>query len=268
MKATRLEGLVDIGANLTHRSFRSDLPTVKDDARAAGVGHIVVTGTSLEASRAAAELAERDPAFLSATAGIHPHGASSATDAALAGIGALLGREEVVAVGECGLDFNRDFSPREAQERCFRAQLDLAVETQLPVFAHERDAHERFVAILGAYRDQLAGIVVHCFTGNASELRAYLDLDAYIGITGWICDERRGRHLRDLVSLIPSNRLMIETDAPFLLPRDLRPRPTSRRNEPRHLPHVLRAVADARGEAAEVVAEATTRTAATFFHLT
>ena len=109
--------------------------------------------------------------------------------------------------------------------------------------------------------------VVHCFTGERDELRAYLDLGLYIGITGWICDERRGQHLRELVSDIPRDRLMIETDAPYLTPRDMRPQPKARRNEPAFLPHILRTVARALGRPPEEVAAETTRNAATLFGL-
>ncbi len=121
------------------------------------------------------------------------------------------------------------------------------------------------MAILGEYRSRLPAGVAHCFTGDERELRDYLDLDLSIGITGWICDERRGHHLRDLVRLIPADRLMLETDAPYLMPRDLTPKPHSRRNEPKYLPHILATVAACRGEPAELVAAATTRNARRLF---
>ena len=145
--------------------------------------------------------------------------------------------------------------------------LQLAVETGLPVFLHERDADQRLVQILRPFRDQLSAAVVHCFTGEKRALYAYLDLDLHIGITGWICDERRGFHLHSLVSEIPSSRLMVETDAPYLLPRTIRPRPRSRRNEPCHLPHVVTMVAQCLGRPAEEVARTTTQTARAFFDL-
>jgi TatD DNase family protein len=173
----------------------------------------------------------------------------------------------VVAVGETGLDFFRDFSPRDVQEQSFVEHIELAVELQMPMFLHMREAHDHFFAILREYRDKLPDVVVHCFTGEENELRDYLDLDCHIGITGWICDERRGHHLRDFVGLIPAGRLMIETDAPYLLPRDIRPKPKTRRNEPLHLPHILRVIAAARGEAPEATAEHTTRAARAFFSL-
>ncbi len=148
-----------------------------------------------------------------------------------------------------GLDFNRDFSPRPDQERAFEAQLALAVEYQLPVFLHERDAHERFAPILKAYRDHLVGAVVHCFTGSRQALFDYLDLDCHIGITGWVCDERRGKPLAELVHNIPDNRLLLETDAPYLLPRDLpEAPPKKRRNEPSLLPWIGKRVASLRGQ--------------------
>jgi TatD DNase family protein len=168
-------------------------------------------------------------------------------------------------VGECGLDFDRNFSPRDAQLRCFEAQLELAIELEMPVFLHERSAHDELVAILARHRARLPRAVVHCFTGSGDALARYLELDLHIGITGWICDERRGTHLRELVRRIPSNRLMVETDAPFLLPRDLRPKPRSNRNEPSLLPHIVATVASARGESTLELARTTTATARAFF---
>jgi TatD DNase family protein len=137
----------------------------------------------------------------------------------------------------------------------------------MPVFLHERDAHRRLMDILRPWRDRLPRAVVHCFTGTGDELRGYLDLDLHIGITGWICDERRGRHLRELVSLVPEDRLMVETDGPYLLPRDLRPRPPGRRNEPAFLPHILESVAACRGVSPAALAASTTATATAFFNL-
>ncbi len=174
---------------------------------------------------------------------------------------------EVVAIGECGLDYNRDFSPRPIQDKWFEAQIQLASELKMPLFLHERDAHQRFVEILSKYSNTLDKVVVHCFTGNAQELDKYLSMGFYIGITGWICDDRRGTHLRDLVRRIPLDRLMLETDAPFLTPRDMRPQPADRRNEPAFLPHILNTVANAMGKSPAEVATATTATAKSFFGL-
>ena len=262
-----LGGLVDIGANLTHAAFRDDLAQVLERARGAGVASIVVTGTSLEASAQAAHLAEAHPDMLRATAGIHPHHARECDAQTIPRLRALAAHPSVVALGECGLDFNRNYSPHPDQEQWFIAQLELAWELKKPLFLHSRDAHPRFAEILRAHRDRLPRTVAHCFTGERDELRSYLDLDLYIGITGWICDERRGLGLRALVREIPRARLLLETDAPYLTPRDLRPQPRARRNEPAFLAHILRTVAQARGEPADELAADTARNATRFFAL-
>jgi TatD DNase family protein len=260
-------GLIDIGANLTHAAFREDLAQVLARAQQAGVSSIVVTGTSLEASAQAVRLAEAHPTMLRATAGVHPHHAGDCDTQTIPALRALAARPLVVALGECGLDFNRNYSPHPDQERWFVAQLELACELGKPLFLHSRDAHPRFAELLRPYRDRLPRAVAHCFTGERDELRAYLDLDLYIGITGWICDERRGLRLRELVREIPVDRLMLETDAPYLTPRDLRPQPKARRNEPAFLAHRLRSVAQARGDRPEALGAATARNARRFFDL-
>ena len=168
-------------------------------------------------------------------------------------------------MGECGLDYYRNFSPRAAQQEAFHRQLELATRCGKPVFLHQRDAHEDFVAILREHRPALAGGVAHCFTGGAAELESYLELGLVIGITGWICDERRGAHLLELVRRIPADRLLLETDGPYLLPRDLHPKPASRRNEPVYLPHIAAAVARARGETVGSLAQSSTEAARRLF---
>ncbi len=235
--------LIDIGANLTNSRFHDDLPEVLARAQRAGVAQIIVTGTSQAASRGALALAQRYPGTLYATAGVHPHDAKHWDQQSAKAIRTLLGKPQVVAVGECGLDFNRNFSPREQQLACFEAQLELAAEVQKPVFLHDRDAHSDFLAILKRHRPKLNGAVVHCFTGTRDEMRAYLDLDCHIGITGWVCDQKRGQSLRDAVRFLPKERLMLETDAPFLTPPNLSPKPLNNRNEPAFLQQVLATLA-------------------------
>lgn len=257
--------LADIGLNLAHDSFEHDRDEVVAAAVAVGVRHMVITGSTLASTRAAVDIVRKAPEMFRATAGIHPHHARDFHDAGLHELRGLLAAPEVGAAGECGLDYFRNFSPHADQERVFRLQLELAAESAKPVFLHQRDAHDAFMAILRDYLPRLAGGVAHCFTGDERELRDYLSLGLSIGITGWICDERRGAHLREVVRLIPLDRLMLETDAPYLLPRDLEPRPKSRRNEPRYLPHVLETVAGCRGEDAATIAAATTRNALAFF---
>ena len=257
--------LIDIGANLTHESFRRDLDAVLDRARTAGVERMIVTGASREGSEHALALAREHPDTLHATAGVHPHHAGdygAETDALLR---ALAREPEVVAVGETGLDYFRDLSPRPAQRAAFEKQLAIAVELGMPLFLHQRDAHDDFFALLKSARDRVPAAVVHCFTDDRRALFDYLDLDCHIGITGWICDERRGTHLRELVRSIPAHRLLLETDAPYLLPRDLRPQPSDRRNEPMYLAHICEAVARERGEESIATAEQTTANARAFF---
>ena len=259
--------LIDIGANLTHESFAPDLAAVLRRAADAGVRRLVVTGTSVEATRAAIGLHAAHPARLFATAGLHPHHAAQLSRDVLAELRELASAPGVVAVGECGLDYFRNFAPREAQIAAFRALLEIAVSAGKPVFLHQRDAHGDFISILREFRGALADGVAHCFTGQANELEDCLDLNLAIGITGWICDERRGLHLLPLMPLIPADRLMIETDAPYLVPRTLKPQPAGRRNEPAFLTEVAATVARARGESMESLAASSTAAASGFFRL-
>ncbi|MBN6110762.1 TatD family hydrolase [Xanthomonas bonasiae] len=259
--------LIDIGANLTHDSFDRDRDAVLQRARDAGVAQLVVTGASREHSPLALQLAQQHPGFLYATAGVHPHHALEYTAECDAELRALHAHAEVVAVGECGLDYFRDLAPRPAQHRAFERQLQLAADTGKPLFLHQRDAHADFLALMRQFDGKLGPAVVHCFTGTREELFDYLDCDWHIGITGWLCDERRGAHLRELVRNIPASRLMIETDAPYLLPRTLKPLPKDRRNEPAFLAHIVEELARDRGEDVAATAAATTATARGFFRL-
>ncbi len=259
--------LVDIGANLAHDSFDEDRDAVLQRAFESGVAQIVITGSSDDSNVKAAELAATKPGVLYSTAGVHPHHASDYSDTSDALIRELIGQEQVVAVGECGLDYFRNFSPRDAQLEAFRRQLDIAVDSGLPVFLHQRDAHDDFVEVLEPVLPGISRAVAHCFTGEGESLHEYLAMGLYVGITGWICDERRGKHLHDIVSIIPDDRLLIETDAPYLMPRTIQPKPTTRRNEPAHLVEVLKTVAEAREQSIEHVAEISAANAKRFFSL-
>ncbi|GAA4504358.1 TatD family hydrolase [Pseudaeromonas paramecii] len=259
--------MIDIGVNLTSEQFAGDEAVVVAEAQAAGVRTLLLTGTDLADSQAAAELAARWPGVCYCTAGVHPHDAKSVADGWITRLEGLQALPQVVAVGECGLDFNRDFSPRPVQEAVFEAQLALAARLKRPLFMHCRDAHDRFAALLAPWRSQLTGGVLHCFTGDRAELEQCLALDLHIGITGWICDERRGQALRELVPLIPAGRLLIETDAPYLIPRDLSPKPKSRRNSPAHLPHIAATVAALRGESLAALLAHTSAAARALFQL-
>lgn len=239
--------MFDIGLNLTSSQFAKDRDEVVTRAFDAGVKGLLLTGTNLHESQQAQQLARRYEHCWS-TAGVHPHDSSSWVDNSAEVIYTLAKTEEVVAIGECGLDFNRNFSTPAEQESAFTAQLALAAELEMPVFMHCRDAHERFLTLLEPWLDKLPGAVLHCFTGSRQEALDCLGRGLYLGITGWICDERRGLELRELLPVIPAQHLLLETDAPYLLPRDLSPKPASRRNEPAYLAHIAERVAYWRGE--------------------
>jgi TatD DNase family protein len=238
-----MHDLIDIGANLTHDSFDRDRDEVIARAAAVGVRRMIVTGASHEGSQQAAALAASHPGLLYATAGVHPHHAADYNESTDTMIRELSQLEHVVAVGECGLDYFRNFSPVEAQQAAFAAQLEIATETGKPVFLHQRDAHDDFIAMLHEYQSGISGGVAHCFTAGLEEMHEYLEMGFYIGITGWICDERRGHSLREAVRELRLDRVLLETDAPYLTPRDLPKKSFGRRNEPVVLPHVLKTLA-------------------------
>lgn len=258
--------MIDIGANLANAAFDEDRDVVLERAWAAGVEAVVVTGTSVAGSEAALALAgEHDRLF--ATAGVHPHDADDVQPGWLERIAELVDADEVVAVGETGLDYFRNYSSRAAQREAFRSQVELAAKTGLPLFVHDRESGGETRALLADYRDDLAACVIHCFTGTEAELDGYLEDGYSIGVTGWICDERRGGDLAALAPRIPAERLMIETDAPYLLPRSIRPKPRSRRNEPAFLPWVAKRLAACRGEDQAALERQTQANAARFFRL-
>ena len=264
--------LVDIGLNLAHHRFDKDRAAVVERARAAGVVHAVLTGTTVEGSAAVLGLA--DGAWARATVGVHPHHAETLDDDALARLAALSRDPRCAAIGECGLDFERDFSPRPAQERAFQAQCELAARRGLPLFLHQRGAWDRFAAILSPWMDRVPGAVLHCFTDGPDVARAALDLGLHLGITGWVCDDRRADPLRAALPRVPLDRLLVETDAPYLPPRDLSLAPPGltvarlkSRNEPAVLPHVAAAVARWSGHPLAELAETSTAMARRLFGL-
>lgn len=260
--------LVDIGVNLTNKSLLSQINQVISDAKTAGIIHQIITGTSTEESILALEIAKTDINYFSTTAGCHPHDAKDFTNNDIAVLKKLATHSSVVAIGECGLDFNRNFSPPKSQEEVFIKQIELACELQKPLFMHQRDAHMRFIDLISDYKKQLPSGVVHCFTGDKNEMQDYLDLGFYIGITGWICDLRRNQELVDAVKYLPPDRLLIETDAPYLLPRNIAPKPTSRTNTPSNLTWIVDTLAEILSKSASLIAEETTNNARNLFHLT
>ncbi len=259
--------LVDIGVNLTDKAFHNDLSEVVQDAISQDVRTLILTGTRLDELEQAIQICKQHPNHCYCTAGIHPHYAKNWTETYYKQLKALANHPKVVAIGETGLDFNRNFSSPEQQIHVFEQQLRLAAELQMPLFLHERDAHEEQLKLLKEYRQQVPSGVAHCFTGTENEMNNYLELDLYIGITGWVCDERRGLHLQKLVKDIPLDRLLLETDAPYLLPRTLKRKPKSRRNVPANLRHICDQVANLLDMQPEQLAKATTDNAKRLFNI-
>ena len=256
--------LFDIGVNLTSSQFSKDREAVLQRAQHAGVGGIMVTATNIQNSRAAIELCEIHD--LVCTAGVHPHDAAEAPRDWVKQLETIVVHDRVRAVGETGLDFNRNFSPQAAQIEAFCAQIELAQRTHKPLFVHDRDSGGEVLRQL-QNAGTLPATIIHCFTGSVDDLDAYLAEGFYIGITGWITDLQRGEELRRLVSRIPLNRLLLETDAPFLRPANTPEefRTThnlgnkyKRRSEPALLPYVLDIVADNRNDDRADILAATT----------
>lgn len=262
-----MSSLIDIGVNLSHSQLLPHIDEILSQSLAADVKHIVVTGTSIEESKTAIKLAQEHPQMLSATCGIHPHDAQDWNSETLETLHHLIAHKEVKAVGETGLDFNRNYSPKVDQIHAFENQIELAIQHNKPLFLHQRDAHDSLFEILKNNRGKLPKVVIHCFTDNKKALFDYLDEDFYIGVTGWVCDPKRGQELQSLVPNIPLNRLMIETDAPYLLPKDIKPKPKSRHNQPYYLPHIAQSIATLYKLPVEHIAEASFSNSNDFFHL-
>lgn len=253
----------DIGVNLTDK--RLDAGALVESACLADVQRIAVTGTSVEGSEQALYLAHKYPNQLVSTAGVHPHYAKDVDDHYLSNLANLAQDPQVVAIGECGLDFNRNFSPPEIQIKVFEQQLLLAAELSLPVFLHERDAFEQQIRLLSKHRASITGGVVHCFTGSLSQMQQYVDLGFYIGVTGWVCDPKRGEALREAVSQLPLDKVVLETDAPYLMPKTLKSK--SRNNQPANLPHIAQAVASIMNVELSELQRCSTENALTLFQL-
>ncbi|MCE3075535.1 TatD family hydrolase [Chryseobacterium gwangjuense] len=257
---------IDIGINLTNKQFYNEHEEIINRALDNGVEHMILTGTSVRGSKESAAIAEDYPEILFSTAGIHPHDAKSFTTESTNELRKLLKQYHVVSVGECGLDFDRDFSPRPIQEKCYRAQLELSMEVNKPLFLHERSAFKRFNEITDEYLSKLPEAVIHCFTGTLHEAKTYLDKGFYLGFTGAISDQKRFKHLEEVIRYAPLDRIMIETDAPFMLPKNM-PRIQNRRNEPSYLPYVAQTIAYLKKISISEVADETTEVARNFFRI-
>lgn len=258
--------MIDIGVNLTNKRFDNDYIEIIDNSVAAGVKALIVTGTNLEHSKKAVALCDRF-ANLYCTTGIHPHDADSLDDDSLAQITQIAQHKKVVAIGETGLDFNRNFSSKSQQINAFEKQIELAITTKKPLFLHEREAFKQQYSILKEHSNALRGAVAHCFTGDRNALESYLELGFYIGITGWVCDERRGLELQSLVKIIPDDKLLIETDAPYLTPRTLSGKAKKSKNQPANLIHIAQFIADLRQQNINHITTMTTANAKQLFSI-
>ena len=252
--------MFDIGANLTSSHFSDDLDSVLDESFEAGVKKICITSSNLQDVRNAKKITERNK-NLYYSVGFHPHNAKDFKIEFLKDMSIYLDDPKAICLGEMGLDFNRNFSSKDEQILCFESQLSLANSINKPLFLHQRDAHDEFLSILDNYKfDQK--LIVHCFTGNLSELEDYLKRDFYIGITGWVCDLKRGLDLRECINHIPQDKLLIETDSPYLSPRK-----KIRRNEPKFLIDVAEEVARLRQQTKESIVKSSYENSLNFFNL-
>jgi len=272
--------LFDCGVNLTNNKFQQSLDYVIARALAAGVQKMIVTGNRLNTSRSAIVMAKTRPNILYAAVGIHPHFVKDEfTDRAAETMKELIGAPEVVCVGEIGLDFHRDYSPRDEQKKAFEKQLELACQASKPILVHDRDAHDAVIEILDKFKDQLPTIIIHCFTGTPAEAKAYVARGFYIGITGYVCKEKHGKDLRDAISsgVLPLDKIVLQSDAPYMIPNlakaDLDPVSEALLdfcyegiNEPCTLPVAVRCIAKCLDKDVKVVAEATAATAQTVFN--
>lgn len=259
--------LIDIGVNLMHKSFNKDREEIIQNAKNLGVSPIILTGTTERSSLEAKKYVSNFNGDLFSTAGVHPHNAKDCNENTIDNLRKIAKNPYVVAIGECGLDYNRNFSPRNKQKKWFERQIQLANELNMPLFLHDREGYDDFRDILEKYEGKIKNAVVHCFTGNKKELETYLDLGCYIGITGWVCDERRGKNLANIINIIPEDKLMVETDAPFLTPRDMKNKPRNNRNEPKYLPHIFEAIATSMGKDSKELAEVVYQNTLNFFEI-
>lgn len=228
----------DIGLNLFCRQF-PDPEKIIADAADNGVG-CILTGTDTKENKKIDDFVRNHSVF--GTAGIHPHNADRARQEDFQLIEQILSENDrIVAVGECGLDYDRMFSTRENQVRCLEKQIVLAEKLNKPLFLHERNAADDFIKRFKKHSEICKISVVHCFTGNRETLDKYLSMGFSIGITGWICDDRRGKELRDAVRIIPLDRILVETDAPYLTPRNVPG--LDRTNVPQNIKYVVNELA-------------------------
>ena len=228
----------DIGVNLFCKQFPNPEQII-NDALQSGVT-CILTGTDPKENRQINTFINNHQAY--GTVGIHPHNADSTKDKDYLEIENIAKtNNKIVAIGECGLDFDRMFSTKENQIKCFEKQIEIAETLDMPLFLHERNAVEDFIKVLSHHKEICKKSIVHCFTGNTETLKKYLSMGCYIVITGWICDSRRAKGLRQAVRYIPLDRIMIETDSPFLTPKNIQG--LSKTNYPQNVKYVAKELA-------------------------
>ena len=260
-----MAGFIDIACNFTHDSFKHNLDEVLNNAEQAGVDKFVLLCASLADIDPIKVIQNNTPEKFFISAGIHPH---HATEILEINYDALLKKLKSInpnAIGETGLDYFRNISPPDIQKKSFGMHIEIAKELSLPLYLHQRDAHSDFIRIIKENISNFPRFVVHCFTGTQAELDEYLELGAYIGLTGWICDAKRNIDLRKSIKNIPIEKMMIETDSPYLIPKNLIVKPKKNINEPKYLPHIANEICELTGYELEELKLATSNNAIKFF---
>ena len=236
--------LFDIACNFSSNRYDNDLDEVIKNAKNNNVTKFLVVSASINDVDKVYSIYQKYRSDCFFTVGTHPHHANEINSESMKKMRILVKDLKPCSVGETGLDFFRNLSTLEEQIFAFEEQIKLSIEFNKPLFLHQRDAHDEFIKIIMKYKNDINKAVVHCFTGTQKQLDSYLNLGLYIGLTGWICDERRNVELRKSIKNIPLDKLMIETDSPYLIPRNLDIKPENNRNEPSYLPHIAKEIAD------------------------
>ena len=235
--------IADIACNFTSDRFNNDLDEIIDRAIANNITKFGLICSQLSDLDKLLEIYNQYSKDMFFTMGVHPHHANEINDEYLKNLKEAINNNNPHAIGETGLDFFRNLSTYEEQVYAFEEQIKIAIDTNKPLFLHQRDSHDDFIKILRKYSSDISKALVHCFTGTQEQLDDYLELDFYIGVTGWICDEKRNVELRKTIKNIPFEKLMIETDCPYLIPKNLDERPKNNRNEPSNLNHIASEIA-------------------------
>ena len=236
--------IADIACNFTSERFDKDLDEVINKAIDNKITKFGLICSRMSDLNKLLKIYEQYSKNMFYTIGVHPHHANEINDDYLKKLKDEITTNNPHAIGETGLDFFRNLSSYEEQIYAFEEQIKIAIDTDKPLFLHQRDSHDDFIKILRKYSSDINKAVVHCFTGTQEQLDNYLELDCYIGITGWICDEKRNVDLRKTIKNIPLEKLMIETDCPYLIPKNLVEKPKNNRNEPSNLNHIINEIAE------------------------